>query len=336
MVHQPTDGYRAKPRRIRKYFLALAFLLAIPASGSAQSAQSPYPNQPLRVLLPFGVGGLADISIRLVSQKLSEQINRQVVVENKPGAGGIVAANAVLGAEPDGHTLTLFANGTAIARTLFKLPYDLEADFAPISTVAYFDLVLLTNAKGKLHTLADILEVAKQRQLVLGTINPGSTQNLSAELFKSMAGVDALIVPFKGTPQVLTALLRDDVDVMFESYAALKGAIDAGQVRPVAATGAERSAWLPDVPTVKESGIPDYEVAGWNALFAPAGTPPERIQWLNAELNKVLLLPEVQERLLQLGTEAKGSTPEEMGTILRRDIDKWAAVIKQAGIQTQQ
>ncbi len=333
MAYRRASNNPTKGRSAWGGSLLLALSLVLPGMGQAQS---PYPNQPIRVVLPFGVGGLADISARLVAQKLSEQIGQQVVVENKPGAGGIVAANVTLSAPHDGYTLTLFANGTAISQTLFKLPYDLTRDFAPISTVAYFDLVLLTNAKGKLKSLADVIAESKKRQIVVGTINPGSTQNLSAELFKSMAKMDALVVPFKKTPEVLTALLRGDVDVMFESYAALKGAIDAGQVKAIAATGPSRSAWLPNVPTVRESGVPDYEVAGWNALFAPAGTPPERIRWLNSELNKVLRMPDVQQRLLQLGTEARGSTPEEMGAILQRDIAKWAAVIKQAGIQTQQ
>lgn len=324
------------PFRPLAWLGAMLTTFALVAPLTSQAAPAPYPSHPLRVILPFGVGGLADISIRLVAEELGRKIGQQVVVENKPGAGGIVAANETLNSAPDGYTLTLFANGTAIANTLFKLPYNLLTDFAPISTVAYFDLVLLTNAKGDFKTLQDVLDTAKKRQIVLGTINPGSTQNLSAELFKSVSGIDAMVVPYKRTPDVLTAVIRGDVDVMFESYAALKGAIDGGQVIPIAATGAQRSEWLPKVPTVMESGVPNYEVSGWNALFVPAGTPPDRIAFLNKAINEVVSMPKVKARLLELGTQAKASTPEEMTAILKRDIAKWAAVIKEAGIKTQQ
>ncbi|MDX3907077.1 MAG: tripartite tricarboxylate transporter substrate-binding protein [Pigmentiphaga sp.] len=326
-----------QPRSIRAG-LAMPACAAVLAFVAAplQAQDDKYPEQPIRVVVPFGVGGLADISLRLVTQRLAERLGQQVVVENKPGAGGVVAANAVLAAPRDGYTLAVFANGTAISKTLFKLPYDPEADFAPISTVAYFDLVLLTRAKGPLQSLPALLAEGKRRQLVLGTINPGSTQNLSAELFKSMAGTNAMIVPFKSTPEVLTALLRGDVDVMFESYAALKGAITAGQATPIAATGKSRSSWLPDVPTVAESGVPDYEVTGWNALFAPAGTPPARIARLNAAVNEVLREPAIRRRLQELGTQAQGSTTGELAAVFKRDIDKWADVIRKAGIPMQQ
>lgn len=322
------------------HLLRRALALFLVLSGTSMlpqvSAQERFPTQPIRILLPFGVGGLADISTRLVAQQLSDRIGHQVIVENRPGAGGIVAANATLAAPADGHTLTLFANGTAIADTLFKLPYQLTEDFAPISTMAYFDLVLFTDPKGELKSVEDVLNTSKKRQIVIGTINPGSTQNLSAELFRSMTGIDAMIVPFKATPDALSALVRGDVDVVFESYAALKGALDGGQARAIATTGPERSPWLPDVPTVMESGVEGYEVTGWNALFASAQVPADRVTWLNEQLNAVLQQPDLQERFITMGTQARGSTPDEMATILRRDIAKWAEVIKQADIPVRQ
>jgi len=327
---------QSAPARRWRQRLACAAVPMLALAAPLHAQEDKYPDQPIRVVVPFGVGGLADISLRLVTQRLAERLGQQVVVENKPGAGGVVAANAVLAAPHDGYTLAVFANGTAISKTLFKLPYDPVADFAPVSTVAYFDLVLLTNAKGKLRSLPDLLAEGRKRQLVLGTINPGSTQNLSAELFKSMAGIDAMVVPFKSTPEVLTALLRGDVDVMFESYAALKGAITSGQATPIAATGSRRSSWLPKVPTVAESGVPGYEVAGWNALFAPAGTPPRRLDRLNAALNEVLREPAIRQRLEELGTQAQGSTREELADVFKRDIAKWADVIRKAGIPMQQ
>lgn len=333
MTTLPSALLAPRRRALRNGLISLACVLALPGMASAQAT---YPDQPIKIILPFGAGGLADISTRLVAQKLAEQLGQQVVIENRPGAGGIVAANATRSAAADGYTLTLFANGTAISQTLFKLPYDLTRDFAPISTMAYFDLVLLTRASGPLQSLDDVLAESKKRQIVLGTINPGSTQNLSAELFRSLSGINAMVVPFKATPEVLTALIRGDVDVMFESYAALKSAVEAGQARAIATTGAERSAWLPHVPTVRESGVSGYEVTGWNALFAPAGTPADRIGRLNQAINRVMAMPEVRQRFLELGTLAKGSTPAELEAILTRDIAKWADVIRQAGIPTQQ
>ena len=313
----------------------LGLLAALALAPSLAPAQARFPSQPIRVIVPFAAGGLADITMRLVAQKLTDRMGQQVLVDNRPGAGGIIAANLALAAPADGHTLILLVNGTAIAKSLFKLPYDPATDFAPISSVAYFDLTLVTRADGPLRTVADIRAGGKDKPLVLGSINPGSTQNLSAELFKSSTQLSATVVPYKSTPEVLTSLLRGDVDVGFESYTALKGAIDGGQLRAIAVTGQTRAPWLPNVPTIKESGLPGYEVTGWNALFAPAKTPPQIIQQLNREVNEVLQLPDVKRRLLELGTEGKGSTPAEMGALLRNDIAKWAAVIKQAGIQPQ-
>ncbi|CAN5541659.1 tripartite tricarboxylate transporter substrate binding protein [soil metagenome] len=325
------------PRCLRAGLTALtaASALILTLGAGTANAQVKFPSQPIRVIVPFAPGGLADISMRLVAQKLGERLGQQVIVDNRPGAGGVIAANAALAAPPDGHTLILLVNGTAIAKSLFKqLPYDPVTDFAPISTIAYFDLVLLTRADGPLRTVADI-RAPHAKPLVLGTINPGSTQNLSAELFKSSAQMPGTIVPYKATPEVLTGMIRGDVDVGFESYAALKGSIDAGQLRPIAVTGLHRAPWLPNVPTVREAGLASYEVTGWNALFAPARTPLAVQQLLNREVNEVLALPEVKARLLELGTDGRGSTQAEMATLLKNDIAKWAAVIRQAGIQPQ-
>ncbi|AOB32662.1 hypothetical protein AKI39_20845 [Bordetella sp. H567] len=304
------------------------------ALAAAPTAQARYPEQPIRFIIPFGPGGLADISMRLVAQKMGERYGEKIIVENRPGAGGIVAGTATLNAAHDGYTFIAFSNGTAISKSLFKLPYDPVKDFTPVSTVAYFDLILLTKAKGPLHSMADVLAQAKTRPIVLGTINPGSTQNLSAELFKSTSKLNASIIPFKTTSDVVAALIRGDVDVAFESYAAVKGIVDAGQIAPIATTGTQRSAWLPNVPTVRESGL-DYDVTGWNAIFAAKGVPDEAVKVMNAQLNEVLQMPEVKQRFRDLGTEAKGSTPEEIGATLRADIDKWGKVIQQAGIQRQ-
>jgi tripartite-type tricarboxylate transporter receptor subunit TctC len=318
-----------------KSFLFCIFGFAWTLMMPAATAQTKFPTQPIKVIVPFAAGGLADISMRLVGQKLSERIGQNVIIENRPGAGGVIASNTALAAARDGHTLILFANGTAIAKSLFKLPFDPVADFVPITSMAWFDLVLLTKGDGAIKTVADVLELAKKRPLNLGSINPGSTQNLSAELFKNQAKVNATVIPFKSTPEVVTGILRGDIDVGFESYATVKGQIEAGQIRVIAVSGTSRAPWLPQTPTVRESGLASYDVTGWNALFAPAGVPADVVQMLNRHLNEVLQMPEVKNRLRELGTIARGNTTSEMTQQFSSDITKWAAVIKQAGIQQQ-
>lgn len=302
---------------------------------AAAQAQPSYPDRPIRIVIGFGPGGLADITMRLVGQKLTELTGQQVVIENRPSAGGIVAASAVTSARPDGYTLFVLSSGIAISRSLIKtMPFDPVADFAPISTVAYFDLLILAQAQSPLRSVNDVIAAARANpgRFNVGTINPGSTQNLSAELLKAATGVNMTIVPYRSTPEVLTALLRDDVHIMIESYAALKAPIDDGRVRPIASTGETRSPMLPNVPTLRESGV-GAEVVGWNALVAPAQTPRPIVEQLNRHVTTIVAQPDFRQRLIELGTEARASTPEELGARLSADIDKWAAVIKQAGIE---
>jgi tripartite-type tricarboxylate transporter receptor subunit TctC len=310
--------------------LAAAILL----SPHSAAAQGNYPDKPIRLVVPFGAGGLADITMRIVGEKLSERLGQRVIIDNRPGGGGVVAGQAVASAPPDGYTLIVFTNGTAISVGLFKsLPYNPVKDFVPISSVADFDLLLLVGANSPIKNVKDLLAAAKAGggKMNFGTINAGSTQNLSAELFKSTTGINATIVPFRGSPEVQVAVMRGDIAVGFESYAALKGSIDDHQLRPIASSGATRS--LPDVPTVRESGVPSYEVTGWNAIFAPAGTPPEIVARLNKEIVAVLAMPDVKKRILDLGTGPHSSTPEEILARMKSDIKKWEAVIEQAHIE---
>ena len=312
--------------------LLVALLIGCTSTASAQSS---YPARPVRIVIGFGPGGLADITMRLLGQKLTELTGQQVTIENRPGAGGVVAAGAVTSAAPDGYTLFVLSSGIAISKSLLKsMPFDPVADFAPISTVAYFDLLILTRAQSSLRTMDDVLAAARANpgKFNIGTINPGSTQNLTAELLKSATGVNMTIVPHRSTPEVLTALLRDDVQIMVESYAALKAQIDDGQVRPLAASGDARSPMLPKVATLRESGIA-AEVVGWNALVAPAQTPKDVVALINRHINTIVAMPDFRQRLLDLGTEARASTPEELGARLSADIGKWAAVVKQAGLE---
>ena len=313
----------------------LALLMSLGALLGPASAQPSYPDRPIRIVIGFGPGGLADITMRLLGQKLTERTGQQVMIENRPGAGGVVAVSAVTAAPPDGYTLFVLSSGIAISKSLLKvMPFDPVTAFAPVSTVAYFDLLILTRAQSPLRTMSDVLAAARASpgRFNVGTINPGSTQNLSAELLRSATGAEMTIVPYRSTPEVLTALLRDDVAIAVDSYAALKAAIDDGQIRAIATTGETRSPMQPNVPTLRELGIA-AEVVGWNALVAPAQTPPEIVATLNRHIAAIVAMPDFRQRLIDLGTEAKASTPDELGTRLATDIDKWAAVIKQAGIE---
>ncbi len=245
-----------------------ATALASLAPGLAR-AQAKFPSQPMKIIVPFGPGGLADISTRLAGQKLAERLGQQVVVDNRAGAGGVAAAAAVTAAPADGHTLILFSNGTAISKSLLKLPYDPQVDFVPVSSLAYFDLNILVGKNSRFTDLKSALAEGMRRPLNLGSINPGSTQHLSAELFRSVANIQATMIPFKTSGEVQLALQRGDIDLGFESYAALRAGIDSGDLRAIATTGPTRTPWLPQVPTTREAGMPDYEVTGWNAVYAP-------------------------------------------------------------------
>jgi tripartite-type tricarboxylate transporter receptor subunit TctC len=315
--------------------LVVATLLAFVTPTT--SAQAEFPDRPIRIVIPFGPGGLADITMRHLGQKLTERTGQQVVIENRPSAGGILAAAAVTSAQPDGYTLFVLSSGIAISRSLMKsLPFDPVVAFTPVSTVAFFDLLVLVKGDSPLRTIADALASARAApdKFNIGTINRGSTQNTAGELLRSATGIKMTIVPFRSTGEVATALLRGDVTIAMESYAALKAQIDEGALRAIAGTGDKRSALLPNVPTLRESGIA-AEVVGWNALVAPAGTPPAVVATLNRHIRAVVESPEFKARMRELGTEARSSTPQELGARLKTDIEKWAIVVKQAGIEPQ-
>jgi tripartite-type tricarboxylate transporter receptor subunit TctC len=315
--------------------VAMVLALVVPAPAGAEPG---YPNKPVRVLVPYGPGGVADTTVRLLAQKLNERLGQQFVIENKPGAGGIIAAKAGATAAPDGYTLTLTGNGTAISKSLFKsLPYDVLKDFSSVSVMAWLDLTIATKADGPLKTVRDIVAAAKKNpgKLNFGTIAPGSTQNLSAQLFRLTGDIEVTMVTFRTTPDLVTAILRGDIDVGFDYLAGLRAALNANQLRAVASTGEKRSPSTPDVPTVRESGMPDYVVTSWNAVSVPAGTPNDIVQFLSKEIREALKSPDIQEKALLFGLDARGTTPEEMQARMRADIVKWAAVIEKAGIEKQ-
>src|SRR5690349_4839688 len=317
---------------LRKRGFSFAAMVITPAAlllPQAAHAQN-YPNKRVRLILPFGAGGVADVTARLVTERLGEKLGQRFVIENMAGAGGINAARAVLSAPADGYTLALFSNGTAISVSLFKnLGFNPVTDFVPVSSMGYFAFIFVTQASARYPTLADFIKAAKGEPgaLSVGTINVGSTQNLSAQLFKSTAGVDVAIVPFRSSPDVLIALLRGDIQMAIENYSAVQSHVADKAAIAVSSSGTVRTTFLPEVPTVKEAGGGDFEARSWNAIFAPKGTPPEVIRTLNAALREVLAAPDMQKRALDLGIEAKASSPEEILERLRSDIDKWAQVI---------
>jgi tripartite-type tricarboxylate transporter receptor subunit TctC len=299
-------------------------------------AQAQYPAKPIRVFLPFAAGGIGDITFRVVTGKITERTGMQFVIENRPGAGGIASAMAGKMAAPDGYTLLQVGNSYTLSSSLFaSLPYDVIKDFAPISTLAQFDLLLATKSPGRTGTIAQLIEFdrANPGKLNFGAISAGSTQNISAEIFKLTIGSQASVVPYKSSPDLITAVQRGDIDVAFDYLAAFAPAIAGNQIKILASAGANRSPLTPDTPTVAESGWPGYLVTSWNGIAAPTGTPREIIDKLNHEITAVLKLPEMQNRFRQLGMEAASGTPGEMSERLKTDIDRWRGVIDKFGLR---
>jgi tripartite-type tricarboxylate transporter receptor subunit TctC len=312
-------------------------LLTVAAATSVWPALAQaFPTRPVRIVVPFGPGGLADLVVRVVGQALAARIGQQVVVDNRPGAGGALAAQAASGAAADGHTLILFTSGTAISRALFRnLPFDPVGGFVPVTTLAIFDALLLVPDRSPLHGVADLRARGAGEPLNIATLTAGSTQHLTGEMFRLATGLTITLVPFRTSPEVLTALRRGDVDLAIDSYGAAAGELAAGSVRVLASTGRHRSPLLPQVPTLAESGLPDCVMEGWNALFVPAGTPREAVEQVNALLRDVLAAPPIRARLLELGVQARATSPEELGGLLRADIALWNGVIDRAGIERQ-
>lgn len=314
-------------------------LLALPAAALAlaplSQAQAKWPEKPVKIVLPFGAGGVADVSARIMADKLDKILGQRVVVENMPGPGGINAARAVVNAPPDGYTLGLVTNGTAISVAAFNhLPFDPVNQFAMISELGEFNLLFAVAADSKYRTLEDFIQDAKTSpgKLNIGTIAVGGTQNLGAELFKSLADVKVAIVPYKASPDVVVGLLRNDVQMLVEFPPAISGQITAGKLRVLASTGATREPSMADVPTVQESGVSGYLVTSWNGVFAPKDTPKEVIDTMNKAMHEVLAMQEVRDHFAKIGVQAHAGTPDELMARLKDDIKKWDAVITAAGI----
>ncbi|MGQ0651952.1 MAG: Bug family tripartite tricarboxylate transporter substrate binding protein [Betaproteobacteria bacterium] len=290
------------------------------------------------MIVPFGAGGATDIAVRVAAEKAGEKLPHRFVIENMPGAGGIPAARAVLNGGTDGHVVGVATNGTAVSVSLFKsLPFDPVRDFEMVSTISLFEAVFAVNPQSPYKTLQDVIQAAKANpgKLNVGTVTAGGSQHLAAELLKIETGASFQIITYKTSPEVVTSLLRNDTQLVIEFYTAVRAHLVDKRVVALATSGERRSATLPDVPTVRESGVPGYEVTSWNGFFVLRGTPPEVIRALNQSVHEAVAQPDVRKRYAEMGLEAKASTPAELTARLRSDIDKWAKVIEKAGIPKQ-
>ena len=323
-------------KRLNTFFKIMLLTLSVSAVSAAWSQA--YPNKPLKIVVPFGAGGVADLTARTVAQKLGENLGQSIVIENKPGAGGVVATDAVAKSAPDGYTLLLMSNATAVSAGLFKtLPYDAEKDLLPVSILGTFDIAIVVSQESKFASLADLLSYAKANpgKLNIGSINVGSTQNLAAELFKSTAGIDAQVVPFNGTPAVLTALRGGQIDVGVEILAPVLPQIKGQALRALAVTGDKRAAALPQVPTAKEAGVKTLYAASWNALAVPAKTPRDIVQRLNQEIQNALNAPDVRKKLIDMNVDPHPSSLQQAADLLSSETKRWGEVIQRAGIPKQ-
>jgi tripartite-type tricarboxylate transporter receptor subunit TctC len=312
-------------------------LLALPALALVLTmpAQAAWPEKPIRLVLPFGAGGVADVTARIMADKLSDKFGQRVYVENMPGPGGIAAARAVISAPADGYTMLYVTNGTAISVAAFNnLPFDPVKDLAMVSMVGTFDLVLAVNAESEFRTLADFVKAAKGNpgKLNIGTIAVGGTQNLGGELFKSVAGLNVQIVPYKNSPDIVVALLRNDVQMMIDFPPAVQGQVNDGKVKILATSSPTRSPLMPAIPTAIEAGVKGYEVVSWNGVSMPKDTPKDIIDTMNKTIAEVMAMPDVKAAYAKVGVVAQVSTPAELLKRLTDDIKKWDDVIVKAGI----
>ena len=314
--------------------LGCAALLAFAGTALAQN----YPTQPIKIVLPYAAGGVADITARVLAQKLSQTMGQQVIVDNRPSAGQVVATEAVMKADPDGYTLLWLNSGHAVSVSLFKsLPYDPVKDFAPVSTVGFFGMALLVNPDSPYKSAKDFIAAAKANpgKFNVGTTSIGSTQFGAAELLKAMAGIEFQTVPFKATPGIITAVKGNDLQAMVEILAPVIPHIKSGNLRALAVTFDRRFVGLPDIPTLAESGVPGYEASAWNAIAVPAKTSRAIIDRLNREIHAAVAAPEVKQRLQDFGVDPRASTPEALREHVISEIAKWKAVIERAKIEKQ-
>jgi tripartite-type tricarboxylate transporter receptor subunit TctC len=321
-----------------RWMMKLVLAMAAVSTGAASAAAQSWPTKPVRIVVPFGPGGPADIYARILGQELGEVLKQQFVVENKAGAGGTIGADVVAKAAPDGYTLLMMSNTLTTNETLLaNKPYALMRDLTAVAPVNSSDLVMVVSPSLKAKTVKELIALAKAEpgKLAYASAGPGTPYHLAGELFKTMTSTDLLHVPHKNSGEARNDVMGGHVQIMFDAVTAMKGNIEAGQVKALGTTGDKRSTVLPDVPTVSEAGVPGYETTIWLGLMAPKGTPKEIIDRLNAEITKIINKPAIREAWAKQGAVPMTMSPEEFDAFLRRDIEKWAKVTQQAGIKPQ-
>jgi len=297
-------------------------------------AQNNFPSQNITIVLPFGPGSGTDIVTRMVAQKLSESLGKPVVVENKPGANGSIAAEYVARAKPDGHTLIIGTNSThgANPALIKEMRYDPIKSFEHINRIAVFTSILVVKPKLPVKNMAELLAYGKNNELTLATGNASGIVQ-SETLARQVGWKKLLRVPFKSNPQAMTEVIAGRVDFMFTDIAAAQAQVKAGNLRALAVTSKNRSSSMPELPTIIETGVADYDLSGWNGLFAPAGTPPEIVNKINSEITKIVQMPDVRARILDIGAEPGPMKPAEYAAWVQSEVTKWTKLVKEAGIQ---
>lgn len=324
---------------MRRIGLWSAVLLGACASGialdaTAQSGATSYPSRPIRFVVGYPPGGATDLIARALAVKLSEALAQQVLVDNRPGAGGIVGTEIVAKAAPDGHTIILVTTSHGVNPSLYsKLPYDSVKSFTPVTQVASLQLLLVVNPSMPVRSVKDLIALAKSKpgELNFGSSGSGQSLHLAGELFKTMAGIDIVHVPYKGSAPARTDLLAGQIHMMFESMIGVLPFVTSGRLRALAVSGAKRSPAAPDIPTMAEAGVPGYDASGWVGVLGPAGMPRPIVERLNGEIVAILNTPETRERLAKSGAEVVGSSPEEFARFIERQLTTWARVVKASG-----
>jgi tripartite-type tricarboxylate transporter receptor subunit TctC len=312
---------------------ALALIALFASCGAL--AQS-YPTHPVRVVVPYAVGGSADVYGRFLAAKLSETLGQAFVIENRPGGGAVIGTDAVAKSAPDGYTVLVMSNTHTVNETLIpKKPYDLLKDLAPITGINSQDLLLVAAPGVKANNLREFLALAKSQpgKLNYASSGPGTPYHMAGELFKHMAGVDIVHVPHKGSDQARTAVLGGQVDIMFDAISTIVGHVNAGKLKALGTTGNSRSSVTPNIPTVAEAGVPGYEATIWLGLMAPASTPKPILEQLSEAVNKVINSPEVKANWSKQGAVPMGMTPDQFGAFIKEDVAKWAKLVKETGMK---
>lgn len=329
-------------RRVRHRRLALALALAPALSlglGAVPAIAQDYPSKPVRIVVPFAAGGPADIYARVIGQKLTEATGQNFVIENRPGGGSVIGTDAVAKSAADGYTLLMMSNTHTVNESLMpSKPFVLMRDFVPVAPVNYSDLVLVVHPSVPAKDLRELLASAKAspKKLNYASSGPGTPYHLAGEMLKTMAGVDITHVPYKGSSGARTDVLGGQIEMMFDAVTTMAPNVRAGKVRALATSGRTRSGVLPDVPTLAEAGVPGYDCVIWLGIMAPAQTPRAIVAKLNAEIAKAVGQPALKADWDKQGAVAMTMSPEQFGTFLREDIDKWAKVVKAANMKADQ